>query len=132
MHFIQANPMIASIAIFYIALVGMVAMLFLKRHEVRTGRETVVSKLGQGSDHFFHAAFRSARKFVSYFNKRTFAALAQWVAYHILLRTRKVYVEVKHRALQTPYGKRMIDAVRGRGEISHHGASFYLRRIGQK
>jgi len=40
-----------------------------------------------------------------------------------------VYVELKHLFMQNPHGKRMIDAVRGRGEVKHHGASFYLKMI---
>ncbi len=65
-------------------------------------------------------------------NRKTFIALAQYITFHILYRIRKVYVELKHRALMNPHGKRMIDAIRGRGEINKHGASFYLRRISDR
>ena len=117
------------IILFYLSLLGIAGMVFLKRHEVKTGKATIVSRLGRGTDHLFHAIFTAVGTGISYINKRTFIAIAQWIAYHILLRTRKVYVEIKHQALANPHGKKMIDAVRGRGEVRNHGASFYLRRI---
>ncbi len=124
--------MYTLIAIFYVSIVAIAGMILNKRYEVKTGKPTLVSAIGRGSDHIFAAAFVQVRKLVSYMNRKTFVALAQWVAFHLLLRTRKVYVEVKHRFISTPHGKKLIDAVRGRGEVNHHGASFYLRRISQK
>ena len=124
--------MYTLITLFYVALAGIIVMVVLKHHEAKSGRQTIVSRLGRGTDHVFYAIFRFFNKVVSYFNRKNFFALVQWIAYHILFRTRKVYVEVKHQALQNPYGKKMIDAVRGRGEIKDHGASFFLRRIGEK
>ncbi|MBU6426939.1 hypothetical protein KGQ27_01735 [Patescibacteria group bacterium] len=123
--------MYTIITLFYLSFIAMILMVWLKGHELRTGRPTVVSRLGRGSDHFFITVYLAIRRAVSYVNKHTFIALVQWVAFHILLRVRRVYVEIKHRILQNPHGKRMIDAVRGRGEIKHHGASFYLRRIAE-
>ncbi|MDE2037899.1 MAG: hypothetical protein KGI69_01580 [Patescibacteria group bacterium] len=119
----------ALIAVFYASLLGMAAMVLLKRREVRTGRPSLVSRLGAGSDHFFQEAHASFRKGISYVNRRTFAALAHLAAFHVLLRVRKVYVGLKHSFISTPHGKKLIDAVRGRGEVRDHGASFYLRHI---
>ena len=110
----------------------MVLRVWLKRHEVKTSKPSLVSRLGQGSDHIFQAIFSGISKGISYINKHTFIAVAQWLTYHVLVRIRKVYVEIKHHALKNPHGKKMIDAVRGRGEVSAHGASFYLRKIGEK
>jgi len=121
--------MYTVISIFYISLLGMVALILFKRREVLSGRESIVSHVGAGTDHLFQAVFVTVRKGLSYVNRRTFAALAQWIAYHVLFHTRRVYVEVKSQALANPHGKRLIDAVRGRGEVKDHGASFYLRRI---
>ncbi len=117
------------ISIFYISILGMAAMILLKRREVVTGRQSVVSRVGAGSDHIFQAVFSGARKALSYCNRRTFTALAHWVAYHVLFYVRKIYVEIKDQFIATPHGKKLIDAVRGRGEIKDHGASFFLRRI---
>ena len=104
-------------------------MIMLKRGEIKTGRQTIISRAGKKSDHAFSVTYTTTRKFVSYFNRRTFILISQWIAYHVLYHVRKVYVEVKHAALMNPHSKKVIDAVRGRGTIQSHGVSFYLRRI---
>jgi elongation factor Ts len=124
--------MYTLIIIFYIALIGIIVMLFLKRHEIKYGTQSIVSRVGRGSDHFFQTIFTAVKHFVSYLNRHTFIAIAHWIAFHILKRIRNIYVEVKHRFISTPNGKKLIDAVRGRGEISDHGASLYLRRISDR
>lgn len=121
--------MYALISIFYVSILGMAAMVLFKRREVLTGRQSVVSRVGAGSDHIFQAVFSAVRRGSSYMNRRTFNLLAHWIAYHILLRVRHVYVEIKAQVLATPQGRKLIDAVRGRGEVKDHGASFFLRRI---
>ena len=121
--------MYTLITIFYVSVLGMVAMVLFKRQEVMTGRQSVVSRVGAGSDHVFQAVFTSARHALSYVNRRTFIMLAHWIAYHVLFNVRRVYVEVKSQALATTHGKKLLDAVRGRGEVKSDGASFYLRRI---
>jgi len=120
------------ITIFYISLISIVVMLLLKRHEVKSGRPTIVSRMGSGTDHVFQAMFTKVRTYISYINRHTFIAATQWVAFHILKNIRNIYVEIKHRFISTPHGKKMMDAVRGRGEVKNHGASFYLRRISDK
>jgi preprotein translocase subunit SecG len=122
--------MYTLIAIFYTSLIAITGMIFLKRRESRTGKPSLISRLGRGSDHVFAATFASGRKFLSYLNRHTFVALAHWIVFHILKGARNVYVEIKHRVISTPQGKKMLDAVRGRGEVKKEGASFYLRRIG--
>jgi len=117
------------IFIFYISLLAMIGMVVLKRHELRTGRPTVVSRMGRGTDHIIHNAYGKTRYAVSHFNRRTALLFVQWIAYHVLFQIRKVYVEIKHKALANPHTRKVVDAVRGRGEIKNHGASFYLRRI---
>jgi hypothetical protein len=107
-------------------------MVLLKRYEVNSGKATVVSRLGQGSDHLFHSIFSAMKQGTSYVNKHSFIAIAQWIAFHVLLRVRNIYVELKDRALSNPHSRKVIDAVRGRGEITPHSASFYLRRISDK
>jgi len=110
----------------------MISMLLLKRHEVTTGHPSIVSKFGQGSDHIFAAFFGGIRAGISYINKHTFIALAQWIAFHILVHVRNVYVEVKHLTLSNTHSKKVLDMVRGKGEVKKHGASFYLRRISKE
>ena len=107
-------------------------MPLLKRHEIKTGKATIVNRIGRGTDHIFQHIFTTTRKTISYINKKTFIALAHWIAYHVLFHIRKVYVDLKHHFISNPHGKKLIDAVRGRGDVKDHGASFYLRRISDK
>lgn len=85
--------------------------------------------MGKGSDAVISRSYHSTIRLMAYLNKKTFILAVQLVAYHILLRVRRMYVEIKDRALHNPHSRKVIDAVRGRGEINRHGASFYLRRI---
>lgn len=124
--------MYTLIAIFYVSLFGMLFMLLLKRSEVKSGKRNIVSRLGTGTDHVFSAVFSMIGKWISYANRKTFIVIAQWIAFHVLLRIRKVYVEIKSAALANPHSKKVIDAVRGRADVKRHGASFYLRRISDK
>jgi preprotein translocase subunit SecG len=121
--------MYTVITIFYVSILAMVTMVWLKRRESKLGSPSVISRLGKGTDQTFHVTYESLRTGASYMNRKTFIAIAHWIAYHVLVRVRRIYVEAKHNALSNPHGKRLIDAVRGRGEVHHHGASFFLRRI---
>lgn len=122
-------PYLFSIIVFYIALFGILIMIWGKSREISKGKISFFSRIGTTSDHFFKRSFFAIKKTVGYFNRKTFIALTQWIAFHILLRIRKVYVELKHKALMNPHSRKVVDAVRGRGNIQNHGASFYLRRI---
>ena len=124
--------MYTIIAIFYASLIGIIVMILLKRREVKTGHPSIVSRMGQGSDHVFHAFFSGIHQGLSYINKHTFIALAQWMAFRALVPVRKVYIEVKHKALTNPHSKKVVDAVRGRSAVTPHGASFYLRKIAKE
>jgi len=124
--------MYTLITIFYVSLIGIFVMIILKRREVLSGNQSMVSKAGAGSDHIFQAFFQTVGRGISYINKHTFIALGNLVAFHVLRGIRGIYVEIKHRFISHPRGKKLIDAVRGRGEIKTDGASFYLRRIAAK
>ncbi|MEI8249110.1 MAG: hypothetical protein WCG07_01285 [Candidatus Taylorbacteria bacterium] len=121
--------MYTLIITFYISLILVILMIWNKHHEVTSGHPSVLSRWGTKTDNFFNSIFAHIKKGFSYLNKHTFIALAQWMTFHVLVRVRKVYVYLKHQFISHPHGKRMIDAVRGRGEVKDHGASFYLRRI---
>lgn len=125
-------PTYVLIALFYAAFLGIIGMIALKRREVRTGRESVISRLGKGSDRFFHYIFSSVRQGFSYFNKKTLIAIAQLVAYHVLVRLNNIFLSLKEKALANPHSRKVIDAVRGRADVRYEGASFYLRRIADK
>src|SRR3989344_1500721 len=91
--------MMTIIILFYISLLGMIYMIFLKSGEMNSGRRNILSRLGSGADHIFQSAFQSVGQGISYINKHTFIALAHWLAYHVLVRVRNVYVEIKHYVL---------------------------------
>ncbi len=120
------------IAVFYVSLLGAVSMLALKGREQKTGHPTVISRIGSETDHIFHAIFSRVGRWISYANRRTLIVLGQLIAFHTLVHVRRVYVEVKHRTLENPHGRKILDAVRGRGEVKKHGASLYLRRISNR
>ena len=119
------------VASFYISLLGIVSMIILKRFELRSANTNSTANVSN-LEIRLQNIYNSISKSFKMLNKKTFIALAQYITFHILYRIRKVYVELKHRALMNPHGKRMIDAIRGRGEINKHGASFYLRRISDR
>ena len=121
--------MYTLIIIFYGSLLGMVIMLVLKARESKSGKPSIISRMGRGLDSLFHTIFGAVGAAISFINKHTFIALAQWVAFHILVHIRKLYVELKHRALSNPHSRKVVDAVRGRSEVKKEGASFYLKRI---
>ncbi len=119
------------IATFYIAFSGIITMILLKRVEIKRGdisKQKSESRLEKTLAYFFG----QISQFYQMINRRTFVALVQYLTFHALLRIRNIYVDIKHKTLLNPHGKRMIDAVRGRGEIKNHGASFYLRRISER
>ena len=119
------------ITIFYLSFIGIVVMLVLKRNELKNGKSNFISRFSKKTDHIFQTIFDGVSDFLSYINKHTFVAIAHWLAVHALFRIRKVYVHAKQRTLDNHHGRKIIDAVRGRGEVKNHGASFYLRRISE-
>lgn len=117
------------ISVFYISLMGIISMILLKKAEMKNGEDYLSEKIDSTVEQVLSRTYAKIVSTARLFNRRTFIALAQYLTYHLLFRIRKVYVEIKYRTLQNPHGKRMIDAIRGRGEVKNHGASFYLRRI---
>jgi hypothetical protein len=107
-------------------------MILIKRAEMKNGDLSIADKLESSVEIVLGKIYTKVSNYYKMLNRRTFIALAQFLTFHILLRIRNVYVELKHQTLQNPHGKRMIDAIRGRGEVKNHGASFYLRRISDR
>jgi preprotein translocase subunit SecG len=124
--------MYTLITLFYVSCIGIVGMLFLKHFEIKRGRTHALSRIYSWADGFFSATFATVQKSLSYLNRHTLVALTHWIAFHILVHIRRIYVDIKSWTLANPHGKKILDAVRGRGEIRNHGASFYLRRISDK
>jgi hypothetical protein len=107
-------------------------MILLKRHEIDKNKTSLTSRFAKSLEHTLGQTFDRIQSIFRMLNKKTLIALVQFITFHVLYRIRKVYVEIKHRTLRNPHGKKMIDAVRGRGEVKNHGASFFLRRISDR
>ena len=122
--------MITTIVIFYLSFIIMAFMLYMKRLELATGKKYFISNLADKNDYIFHKLHDDIRTIVSYFNKHTLIAFIQWIAAGILLWLRNLYIKLFHLAKKYPHSKKVIDMVRGKGEInSNGGASFFLKKI---
>ncbi len=122
--------MILAFTSFTISLFVIIGMLTMKAHEIKSQNINFISKMIQKSDKFFSVLFSDIRKLVSYINRHTFITIVEWLAYLVLSKARKLYIWAYNKAHEHPHSKRVIDMVRGKGDISKAGgASFYLKRI---
>ncbi|MDP3962299.1 MAG: hypothetical protein Q8Q03_00300 [bacterium] len=111
-----------AIISFFASFAGIIGMIFWRR------MPTV-----ERWDGAIYAAYNRVRKFILYFNKRTAIALVQLIAYHILSWARSAYIWLHRKAHAHPPSKKVIDMVRGRGEVDRNGGtSFYLKKIGKE
>ena len=125
--------MTTSTLSFFIALVGIVGMISLKSFEIKRGKKLIFSRLAEKTDHFVQKIYNAVRAFISHLNKHNAIALVQWVAYYILSWLRKMYIHLHTKAHAHPHSKKVIDMVRGKGELPRSGgASFYLKRISEE
>jgi len=122
--------MIATISIFYLSLILIVAMLWMKHLELASGKKYFLSILADKNDHTFEKLHKDVRTAVSYFNKHTFIAFLQWTAAGLLSWLRNLYIKLFHIARKYPHSKKVIDMVQGRVETNGiGGASFFLKKI---
>ncbi|MEY2664474.1 MAG: hypothetical protein RIT04_282 [Candidatus Parcubacteria bacterium] len=120
----------SMILVFFITLLAIVGMFVLKAIEIRTGKQSVLSKLGKSTDQHVHSAYDSVRYVLSHMNRNTAVAATQWVAVHVLSWLRAVYIKAYHIAHRHPHSKKVIDMVRGKGEVNlNGGSSFFLKQI---
>ena len=105
-------------------------MISLKSFEIRTGKKIwILSKLNNLNT-FIQSISDFIKKVFSFISKRSAIALIQWIAYYILSWVRELYIWAHKKAHSHPPSKKVIDMVRGRGQIKRNGGiSFYLRRI---
>ena len=115
---------------FILSFLGIIAMTWLKAHELRTNKKFWIALLAEKTDHRVQAVYQKGRTYASYFNRRSAVALLQWIAYHILSWARSFYIAIHRKAHAHPPSKKVIDMVRGKGQVEKAGgASFYLKRI---
>ncbi len=124
--------MTIAIISFYISYAGIVGMIFYKSTELSSGRKLFLSRWADTTNDKIHLVYNETRRYISYINKRSALALVQWIAYHILSWARECYIWLHKKAHAHPPSKKVIDMVRGRGEVQRNrGASVYLKRIGE-
>lgn len=125
--------MTTSIISFYISFIGIIGIIWIKTIENRSGRKIWILKLLNRANDNVYNSYLWIKKILSYINRRSAIALIQWIAYHILSRIRRLYIWIHKKAHAYPHSKKVIDMVRGKGEINKNGgASVYLKRISEE
>jgi hypothetical protein len=115
---------------FFVSFLGIIGMIVLKARRLRMETRSHFKFVSEKVDHKIRAVFASIRTFFGYFNRKSAVALVQWIAYHILSWIRSIYLWLHDKAHAHPPSKKVIDMVRGRGEIEETGgASFYLKNL---
>lgn len=110
----------------------MIGMIGIKTAEINSGKKSWLSRLTDVTNLSMHNAYMWIKKVLSYVNKHNAIALTQWIAYHILSRIRQLYIILHKKAHAYPHSKKVIDMVRGKGEVNKNGgASVYLKRISE-
>ncbi len=118
--------------LFYLSLLGILGMIGFKALEMRSGKKSWISKLADNTNHIVHKYYDYFRTFISYINRRAALALIQWIAYHILTFARNAYIWAYKKAHAHAPSKKVIDMVRGKGEVNRNGgSSFYLKSISE-
>ncbi len=125
--------MTIAIISFYISYTAIIGMIVYKSTELNSGRKMFLSRWADKTNHKIHTVYNEIRRYISYINKRSALALVQWIAYHILSWARELYIWLHKKAHAHPPSKKVIDMVRGKGDIKRNrgGASLYLKRIGE-
>ncbi|MDO8430521.1 MAG: hypothetical protein Q7S72_00835 [Candidatus Taylorbacteria bacterium] len=120
----------ASFISFYLSFVGILGMLGFKALEIRSGRKSWISRLADKTDHIVHDYRDNIKRYISYINRRSALVFVQWIAYHILTWARNAYIWAYKKAHAHAPSKKVIDMVRGKGEVNRNGgSSFYLKSI---
>lgn len=114
---------------FFVSLLGIICMIYLKARRLKMDARSRFSFVSAKVDHKIRGTFTGIRTFFSYFNRKSAIALIQWIAYHILSWARAAYIWIQKKAHAHPPSKKVIDMVRGKGEVDSTGASFYLKNL---
>ncbi len=122
-----------SVISFYVSILGIIGMITFKASEIRSGKKSWIFRIADSKNHIIHNLFDTIKKQASYVNRKNAIALIQWIAYHILSWARETYIWAYKKAHAHPPSKKVIDMVRGKGEVRKKGGvSFYLKRISDK
>lgn len=125
--------MLTASIIFFASFIGIVLMIYLKARRLKMDMRSRWAHLSEKVDGKIRTGFANIRTFISYFNRKSAVALVEWIAYHLLSWIRSAYLWIRERAHAHPPSKKVIDMVRGKGEVDPiGGASFYLKRISKE
>ncbi len=120
----------SSIIAFYISFIGIIGMISFKARELKTGKKSFISRLSGYTNHIIHDYYARLVGVLKYINRRSALAFVQWIAYHVLTWARNLYIWAYKKAHAHAPSKKVIDMVRGKGEINRNaGSSFYLKSI---
>lgn len=120
----------SSIIAFYVSLIGIISMIGIKSRELKSGKKSFISRLSEYTNHIIHDYHARVIVFIKYINRKSALALVQWIAYHVLTWARNLYIWAYRKAHAHAPSKKVIDMVRGKGEIKRNtGSSFYLKSI---
>ena len=115
---------------FYISFAGIIGMLGLKVLENRSGKKSWITRIADKTNHTVHHVYDRLKLYISYINRKSAIALIQWIAYHILSWARETYIWAYRKAHAHAPSKKVIDMVRGKGEVNKNGgSSFYFKSI---
>jgi phosphoglycerate dehydrogenase-like enzyme len=118
---------------FYVALITIILMIVAKHIEIKSGKKSIISRLGVGTDHIVQNAYNKVTFVFSHMNKNTSVNVLQWAAFHVLSFMRGIYISLREKAHRHPHSKKVIDMVTGKGEVKHTGgASFFLKKIAEE
>jgi hypothetical protein len=122
-----------SIISFYISLLGIMGMITFKARELKSGKRSFISKLSDRTNHIVHDYYDKVVTLIKFINRRSALAFVQWIAYHVLTWARNLYIWAYKKAHAHAPSKKVIDMVRGKGEVNRNsGSSFYLKSISGK
>ena len=119
-----------TVILFYISFICIVGMIYLKSYEIKNSKRFWYRNFFDKVDIRIRIIIDYTKKFIALINKSNAIALIQWIAYHILSWIREAYIWLHKKARSHPPSKKVMDMVRGKGEVKKNGGvSFFLRRI---
>src|SRR5574343_22966 len=119
-----------SLISFYVSLIAIITMISVKSKELKSGNRSFISRFADNTNHLVHDFYNSLKRIVMYINRKNAIALFQWIAYHILTWIREFYIWLRKIAHMHPPSKKVLDLVRGKGEVNKNGgSSIYLKII---
>ncbi|MSR71430.1 MAG: hypothetical protein EXS50_02020 [Candidatus Taylorbacteria bacterium] len=121
--------------VFFIALLGIIAMFTIKFVEAKTGNKSFLTRVSEKTNHIVHSHVARIKYVSSFISKRNAKLLSKFVAYHVLLAGHRIYTKLKN-ILKTHLENKPespINMVLGKGVLKKKGSvSFFLKHIAEE